>query len=90
MLQIIRRTETKIPSKVKHLNIVRLKPRQSVTSSNKQKCKWITSLWNIINCRKSVTFLNEGTFTCASSVQEAPVIFELNNLQILGKALIYL
>ena len=48
--------ETKIPSGAKSLKLVRLKPRHSVTSSNKQKCKWISSLWNILNCRKSVTF----------------------------------
>ena len=48
--------ETKIPSQAKRLNIVRLKPRQSVISSNKQKSKCITSLWNILNRRQSVTF----------------------------------
>ena len=80
----------KIPSEAKRLKLVRLKPRQSVTSSNKQKCKWISSLWNILNCRKSGTFGNEGTFTYASSVQEVQVIFEWNNLQSLGKALVYL
>ena len=80
----------KVPSEAKRLKRVRLKPRQSVTSSKKQKCKLKTSLWNILNCRKSVTFLNEGTFTYASSVQNVPVIFEWNNLQTLSKALVYL
>ena len=37
-----------------------------------------------------MTFLNEGTFTYASSVQEVPVIIEWNNLQNLDKALVYL
>ena len=32
-----------------------------------------------------MTFLNEGTFTLISSVQEVHVIFEQNNLQSLAK-----
>ena len=49
--------ETKIPSEAESLELVRLKPSQSVTSSNKQKCKWIPSVWNILNCRKKCDFL---------------------------------
>ena len=36
---------------------------------------------------KSVTFLNEGTITWTSSVQDLPVILKLINLQSLDKAL---
>ena len=31
--------------------------------------------------RKSMTFLNEGTFSLTSSVPEVDIIFECNNLQ---------
>ena len=47
-------TETRSPSEAKHLELVRLKLLQP--SSNKQKYKWIASLWNIKYCRKYVTF----------------------------------
>ena len=40
------------------------------------KRKLIMSLLNILYSRKSVTFLNEGTFTLTSSVQEVYVIFK--------------
>ena len=33
-------------------------------------------------------FLNEGTFTLASAVEDAPVSFKWNDMQSLGKALI--
>ena len=35
---------------------------------------------------KSVTFLNEGTFTLTSSVQDLPVILKWHNFQRLKKA----
>ena len=60
--------------------------RKSLTSSKKQNCKRIPSLLSILYCRKNVTFLNEGTFTLTSSVQEVKVIFELNKFKNLGKA----
>ena len=81
-------TETRSPNEANHLKRVRLKSQQSETSSNKQKYKWIASLWNISYCRKNVIFWIEGTFTLASSVQEVPVLFKWNDLQSLGKALV--
>ena len=47
-------------------------------------------LWNILYCRKSVTFWNEDTFTLTSFVQEVHIILKWNNLQSLDKALFYL
>ena len=38
---------------------------------------------------KSVTFLNEGTFSLTLSVQEVHVIFKWNNLQSHGKVLLH-
>ena len=63
-------TETRSPNEANHLKRVRLKSQQSETSSNKQKYKWIASLWNNTYCRKNVTFWIEGTFTLSSSVQK--------------------
>ena len=37
-----------------------------------------------------MTFLNEGTFSQTSSVQEVHVIFKWNKLQSLGKVLLHL
>ena len=38
---------------------------------------------------KMCGFWNNGTFTQASSVQEVPAIFKLNELQRLSKTLVY-
>ena len=40
--------------------------------------------------KKGVTFLNEGTFSVTSSVQEVHIIFKGNNLQRLGKVLLHI
>ena len=37
-----------------------------------------------------MTFLNEGTFTLTSSVQDIPVILKWHNFQSLEKALIFM
>ena len=59
-----------------NLKRVRIKSQLSETSPNKQKYKWIASLWNISYCRK-IMWLSwiESTFTLASFVQEVPVFF---------------
>ena len=46
------------------------------------------SLCEIYHIVEICDFLNEDTFTLASSVQEVPVIFKLTDLQSLGKALV--
>ena len=48
----------------------------------------MASLLNISYCRKNVIFWNDGTFTIASAVEDAPVIFKWNDMQSLGKALV--
>ena len=47
--------------------------------------KWITYLSNIFITLKSVTFLNEGTFSRTLSLHDLPVIFKLDKLQSLTK-----
>ena len=65
-------TETRSPNEANHLKRVRIKSQQSETSSNKQKYKWIASLWNISYCIKNVTFINWGylysSIVCARSI----------------------
>ena len=78
-----------VPSEAKRLKLVRFKPRQSVTYSNKQKFKWITSLWKLLDCRKSVGFeMRVPLLTRRLCKKYQP--FEWNNLRSLGKALVYL
>ena len=64
-------TETRSPNEANPLKRDRLISQQSKTSSNKQKYKWIASLWNISYCRKKCDFLNWGSLysstVCARS-----------------------
>ena len=72
--EVCSKNESTIETKL--LRFILLKSRLSETYSNKQKRKLITSLLHILYHRKSVTFLNDCTFSLTSTVQEVHVIFK--------------